>query len=424
MLAAAPRDDTALRVETVAVSAAALALAALAARRRRADRVVLSPRSSPRSSPPPLLVAAVIAALSLALGLFLVSSLSSPHGGWDAWITWNLRVRQVYTAEPGWRAGFAPLPGIHHPDYPLLLPGFIARLWLCAGTEWATAAPLVAMGFTFGTAAIAATALAPLRGGACGAVAALALLGTPAFIEQGAGQYADVPLAFFILASLAAAALAVERGGGGAWVVAGAMAGCAAWTKNEGIVLVPALTIVALIRARRTRGGAALRTLGWFLAGLTPVAVAVVSFKVLVTADNDIVSPARADDIVQNLADPSRYLTVLSGMLARMVRLGGVTAFSLVALVLVLRAVRREAAPRPNGAPLVGATLAALLAAYVLSYVITPHDLEWHLRTSVDRLLLHLWPGAVFTLLLALHPGPTRTRRVVSLRGEQHQLAG
>ena len=36
------------------------------------------------------------------------------------------------------------------------------------------------------------------------------------------------------------------------------------------------------------------------------------------------------------------------------------------------------------------------LGGYFVVYVSTPHDLQLHLETSLDRLLYHLWPAAVF----------------------------
>ena len=44
------------------------------------------------------------------------------------------------------------------------------------------------------------------------------------------------------------------------------------------------------------------------------------------------------------------------------------------------------------------AIIAMLLAAYFAIYVITPLELHDHLDSSLDRLLIHIWPGC---LLLA-----------------------
>jgi hypothetical protein len=37
---------------------------------------------------------------------------------------------------------------------------------------------------------------------------------------------------------------------------------------------------------------------------------------------------------------------------------------------------------------------------YMLIYVITPHDLEWHLNYSMSRLLIHLFPLALLSFFL------------------------
>jgi hypothetical protein len=44
--------------------------------------------------------------------------------------------------------------------------------------------------------------------------------------------------------------------------------------------------------------------------------------------------------------------------------------------------------------------LALMLAGYVLVYVVTPLDLPWHLQWSLPRLILQLWPLAVFAFFL------------------------
>jgi hypothetical protein len=38
------------------------------------------------------------------------------------------------------------------------------------------------------------------------------------------------------------------------------------------------------------------------------------------------------------------------------------------------------------------------LFAYFATYIITPHDLDWHLAFSLDRILLHLYPTLLFVL--------------------------
>jgi hypothetical protein len=43
---------------------------------------------------------------------------------------------------------------------------------------------------------------------------------------------------------------------------------------------------------------------------------------------------------------------------------------------------------------------ALVLAGDVLVYVATPRDLSWHLQWSLSRLILQIWPLAVFAVFL------------------------
>src|ERR1700678_522499 len=76
-------------------------------------------------------------ALALAFGIVLAIAwvrliqvaTALPVGNWDAWAIWNLRAK--FLAGPGgaWRYALSPLLNNSHPDYPVLLPAFIARVW-------------------------------------------------------------------------------------------------------------------------------------------------------------------------------------------------------------------------------------------------------------------------------------------------------
>ena len=49
-----------------------------------------------------------------------------------------------------------------------------------------------------------------------------------------------------------------------------------------------------------------------------------------------------------------------------------------------------------------GVVLAALLLGYVGVYVITSNDLKWQLQTSLNRLLVQVWPLLLLTVFAAL----------------------
>jgi hypothetical protein len=48
------------------------------------------------------------------------------------------------------------------------------------------------------------------------------------------------------------------------------------------------------------------------------------------------------------------------------------------------------------------ALLSILMAGYFFVFVLTPHDLSWHLRTALNRLFLQLWPSLLFTYFMLI----------------------
>jgi hypothetical protein len=48
--------------------------------------------------------------------------------------------------------------------------------------------------------------------------------------------------------------------------------------------------------------------------------------------------------------------------------------------------------------------LALMFVGYFFVYVLTPMDLIWHLGTSLERLLLQMWPTFLFLLFLVIGP--------------------
>ena len=60
---------------------------------------------------------------------------------------------------------------------------------------------------------------------------------------------------------------------------------------------------------------------------------------------------------------------------------------------------------RGGGAVRVMTTVVCLmLASYYVVYVTTPFDISWHVSTSVDRLLVQLWPALVLTVFWSEKP--------------------
>lgn len=384
------------------------ALVFLVLRRRRS----LKKRSEPGGASPrsPAILRWLTPAFALlavaALTAFVTFSAVSPHGRWDAWTIWNLRARFLYRSGANWLDAFSDLLAWTHLDYPLLVPGSVARAWTVAGGDTALASILVAALFMVGTAMLLVAALSSFRGSSQGLAAGIVLLATAAFVSQAASQYADVPFGFYMLAALVAIVLA-ERDSDTRYrylVLAGLAAGLAAWTKNEGLLFIAILFFTRLLLAARMKEwDALLRDSGALLAGLAPALAVILIFKLTLAPPNDIVAAIEMSGTIERLTDLSRYTYVMGRFGNAFMSFGSwiVSAPVLLALYLILLGVRirdQDKAAVAWSLSIVG----LMLLAYFSVYVATPHDLKWHLDTSLNRLLMQLWPSAVFVYFLCV----------------------
>lgn len=408
------------RVGVIAVDVALVALAIAVARYRAA-------------APPPLpaqpfsllergLAAAVLIAALAAAAAFAANTVAAPHGEWDAWAIWNLRARWLYRAGPAWWTAFTK--ETIHGDYPVLLPSAVARLWAYRGADPTLVPAALAAAYAGALVLLLYGALAALRGRAQGLLGALCLLGTPLFPSRAAWQYADIPLAYYVLATLVLLALHDRHPDHGrtAMLWAGVAAGLAAWTKNEGLLLLLCLAVVRGGLAA-TRRQPALVHAGWFLAGLAPFAAVVLCFKLLLAPPSYLVGDQHTAAVLARAADWSRYGAIARAAGVETVRAGGPLLVALGIYIALLGRTRDRAARRAA----VGVTLvlACVALGYGAVYVITPADLAWQLAHSLERLILQLWPSALFAFFLyAASPLEVATSRTaVSGRQRPAQAA-
>jgi 4-amino-4-deoxy-L-arabinose transferase-like glycosyltransferase len=361
-----------------------------------------------------LMVLGIFASVTvLSLANTVILYLESPHGQWDAWMIWNLRARFLFKGPGFWEQFSDAASAFSHYDYPLMIPVSVARLWYFTGGSITIAPMLLASLFTYAAAGLLLCVTWKVRGRTNALLAAATLLGTRHFVFSGASQQADVALAFFFLATICLFLLndAVGESGGGLLMLAGASAGLALWTKNEGwlfLLAVAAARITATVAMSGRRR--CLKELACFGLGLCPALGVAVIQKIQFASSNDLISGDRINIILPLLADPFRYLQILkefAGQLFVFHRWGYVAPVLLIYPCLV--GVHVEGDQRKSllfGA----ATLGLMLVGYFFVYVITPHDLLWHLRHSLDRLFIQLWPSFLL-IFFGLVVGPRGSER-------------
>jgi hypothetical protein len=367
-----------------------------------------------------------ILTLCAAVYAAIMRTLAHPHGdGWDAFAIWNLHARFLFLGGSHWRDGFTSLLPGSHPDYPLLLPAAVAHFWTFLGHDDPRVAAVISLLFTLSTAVLLFSVLFILSGRWCAMFGGIALLATPSFIEQGTSQYADVPLSFFLLATIALLCLHDDlarkvlahndrnpeepsRFSPRLLVLAGLAASFAAWTKNEGLLFLCAIVVARLFTLSRPKISlnnwiARARPLTPFLIGIAPGLFLIAFFRHSIAPPSDLFSSSATT--IRKLLQLSRYWAIIQWYVKSFFRFGHwlVVPGTLLLLVLYFFAGKRESAPLQPGIRTSVVALAFTLAGYFAVYLITPHDIYWQLRFSLNRLFLQLWPSAIFLFFLALN---------------------
>jgi hypothetical protein len=405
----------------------------------------------------------------LALAFVGLSLLQTPEGGWDAVAIWNTHARVLNASIPGaWKAIFDPATKFSHPDYPFLLPAFIARAWRYAGQEIPLIPMATALGFSAALIGLLTGAVGKSRGPLFGASACAAIASCPLFLGTAIAQYADLPLAFFFLSALALLHRADTEPTPqpGLHVLAGMAAGMAALTKNEGALFVMALLAGRLghplLRRKMRQEWKMLARLGL---GMLPMLAALILYKRL--APPNYLVAERHGGLLNSLLSGSRVKLIVDAYLGLLEGTSGLVdtflpqgrhwhllALALFALVFGIdqRRLRYRLSRWGLGLVVVGvladvlvtglfthefrwhwpvvtvgaivivavgfdlkrlqqpfviapfATFVLINAGYFLVYMATPLDLAWQLTSSIDRLVLHTLPVAIFLVAMIASP--------------------
>jgi hypothetical protein len=342
---------------------------------------------------------------------------AEPFGGWDGWAIWNMHARFMLRAGTAWpEIAQAAQLNWTHPDYPRLVPASVARMWGWMSDECPAGSATVSVCFGVALLGVLASAVAMRRGRPAALLGALVLIGTPFFVTFAPNQHADIPLAAYLLAAVVFALLAAESGEDARdwWALAGGFAAAAAWTKNEGLLFVGAFTVCAGACTWRRNRAAAMALIAGLGVGLLPL----LYFKLRIAPANDLMAESRFGQLLE----PQRHATILS-MLPRGLWGFGEWAWApwivMAAALLAWRVVRKPV----RGEWLVPLVTALMFAGYYIVYAVSPHDLGWHIESSLVRLLLQLWPLAILTWCLVV-PVPPISEIAVALttRGKMPPL--
>lgn len=362
------------------------------------DRRTTADQAQPRRFPWTwALLVGLVLACALLFADYSAALQANPGGEWDATAIWNLRAKFLAGGSGLWRRALSAEPGVFmatgsHPGYPLCLSGAIALLWTIAGSYAASVPSALSLLIAAALLAFSVATLGARRSTATGLLGGLILAGTELFASQLGSQYSDLLLALAFLAAIVCLDAASREASPEKRVLlaAGLALGFAPWIKNEGVPFAAATIAIALWRFRAT----AL----WTLAGAIPGIAATLVLKSL-AGGRESMFPNSASEVFTKLSDPFRSWQVLLGFADAVWQLGPWWAHPVLLVALLAWALGWEPGA---GRRWLAIPLAVTFAAEFGILVLTRAEFSWHIQTSVTRLILQLWPAALWLVMIRL----------------------
>jgi len=339
----------------------------------------------------------------VAAGTYVLIAMQVPYGGHDALNFWNLRARILALPQASWMNDLKTVD--FHADYPLLLGAGIGRGWMYFGscTVWIPIS--IHFMVTFATILLLTAAVWRIKGLKPALIAGMLLVGTPHFLRDGAeAQQADVTLSFFVLAAVVLLVWKdlFEKKHAGLPILAGLCAGLAVWTKNEGLLFLVCVVLIRFSLIAFYFGlKDALRELKYFGLGLAPVLLILIYFKFKITATNDLIAGQGVEITFSRLNEFPRYFQILLAFIKEMLSFNRWQIYPVVlGIYLYLSGIDMNGKEKKLAFFSTAGIMTMMIGGYYVVYLTTPLDLQFHLRTSLHRLLLHLWPLSLFAVFV------------------------
>ncbi|HEX3999215.1 MAG TPA: hypothetical protein VHX65_11745 [Pirellulales bacterium] len=323
--------------------------------------------------------------------------------GYDARTIYALKARVLYDTGTIRGEDFQDIHRVHfNPAYPLLLPLVEAQIYWTHGSYVAPGLKLLFLLFPLALASLYAGELRRFGTRGFAAMAALLLLSTPLFLEcfEGAALSgsADLPLAALILGGVLELSRWIRRPGWQPALCAALLLGAAAATKSEGMLWTAAcaagLAGTWLLRPSWPSG----RRLATAVAGMvTLVVVAVVRDRISRQVPDSPYYPSYWAALdwrwIMQLADRPAVVFRYAAVELVRTRTWNLMWPCVIGSLVLLRRSRL-----PASVWFWRLTALAGIGASIFALVITPLHLEYELRTSFSRLLLHAFPLAALIM--------------------------
>jgi len=318
-----------------------------------------------------------------------------PFGGWDAWGLYNMKAKFIIYGETHW-TDLTRLHAHTQPSYPLLLPLINAWIFSVFQKNIIEVASMTGVIFSFSCGLLLYAGLSMLIKRPVAVIAALLLTTTPSYIFWSTTQYADVLLAYYLLASTILLILTLRTREYRIALLAGLFWGMMPFAKNEGLVLLFLFIVITsgfFLADKAYDRKKSLSLIKNLIIGAAITGLATIVFKIFL-------APATREVLYNPLAYKLKYcniqgfLTTTKFYAVTMMSPGWILTWSLIALITIANLKKWFLVKESR-------VLVLILAGFAISllyvYLTTAHfDLTWRLECTASRILLYLLPSILF----------------------------
>jgi len=329
-----------------------------------------------------------------AISIFLKYFINNPMGSWDGFRIWNTKAEFLALNTPLWQNVFSLPHFMSHNDYPLMLPATTARLWNYTGADNLGVNITIALFFTFGLVYLLYQSLAYFKSEKIAVVITSVFMILELFLVNGAAQCADIPLAYLYLSSIVCLFLYCQKSKFSYLVLATIFASMSAWTKNEGMMFFSIFSIVVLCWMLYTKK---IKEAGKLTLIALPMLISLIAFKKLAGNTNDLILGLFMTKSYNYIFDLNRYLIIIQTFITTII-----TKVPLLLILLVLCTKGFKIKEQNKTPAILGSTIFILCTiGYFSVYLMSPHDLNWLVENSIDRIILQMLP--IFLLLYGIN---------------------
>lgn len=376
----------------------------------------------------------LVLAIALAVLDVFLATLTTPFLYSDATWFWTPKAKIFYQHRFIPFAAFRDLTEFVHPDYPLLLPLTEAWLFLWMGEVNEYFMKLISPVYMVLLVLAVWAFVGRLFGRPAALVAAGLLATTPFVLHHGTTGFADLPLAFYSWLAVALVLVWFQTPQPRLLLLAAVFLGLTGWVKNEGLglILVSGCVFPGYLAGQERSGSReTLRATLLFGGVALGVVLPWLFVRYSLGLESDLSLPPLATVLpmtVQRVWPIAKVVATELFAFSRVLTTWNL-AWYLLLLVVIFhrRALWRSLLRYPV------LITAGQVFVYVGVYLITPYNVDWHVRSSLERLLLQLYPLAVVVIgwcIGAEVSGPDRFELGYAGRGnrppvvEDHGLGG